>query len=647
MIFITENELAAVRAVVDSNSKVGELWRALYARTMNNTAEDTLVQSADTQEWWHLVWERMADAAFVWAVTGDERLGKWVHDRTMELARLDADEWIGPWFRKRVDPPMGALETAHTINAVTEAYDLCPALFDEGEKAEILDALRNKGMIPALEFCEKRGFTNNWFCVLSGGYASAAVILGDDAAVETAVDLYDKGLSLYNSDGYGETLQYGNYASLSLVHMRRVLMRYNPALRERLSLTPIANTVKLAAASHLYMKPLDTEGRTGVYPRSLNFGDCAAIYRPTADVLLAIAEEYDDPTIAGLARWMFDVTYADPTLGPDELATFGFFNQYSWNSLVSLPLAAAPITPKEAGIPLKAVFQAGNAIIRDSWDEQKTVVGMMVGAEALNVASHRHRDQNSFQLAAYGDRFFIDPGHCCYRLDTWKKSCQTDYHNTWDFIGEDGTVYTQKIIPRGVPFTKYVDYDAPEGFEVIASDAAAAYGSHFKRAERIIVTALPHVMFIIDRIETDIPVKMVSHFAINNRDGKMHNHIAYWNKHVLRRGDGAIKFFTFPVGEEMKMTQRWGFCHDNYHPLPNHIGQGKEGTALLYDYTTEEYRTSHTVVHPFAISPIGDIKGWHIKNTENDTVFTVLSPKNLEAWRLTLQDSGFTVEKVQ
>jgi len=644
--FITEQELAAIRALRDEASQAGELWRALKARTVRSTAEDTLVQSGDTQEWWHLCWERMADAAFVYAVECDETLGRWVHDRTMALCRLDADEWIGPWFRHRYEPSLGQLETAHVTNAVTEAYDLCPMLFTDEEKAEILTALREKGMDPCLRFCRAVNHRSNWYCVLAGGFAAAAVILGDAAAVETAVELYRECIGLYNSDGYGESLQYGNYASLSLVHMRRVLIRYNPALADLLSLGPIADTVKLAAASHLYMKPLNADGRDGVYPRSVNFGDCAAIYRPTGDVLLAIAAEYGDPNVAGLARWLFDVTYADPTLGPDELASFGFFNQFGWNSLVSLANAASAITPKDAGIPEKAVFRIGNAIIRDSWDDTKTVVAMMTGGEPHRVNAHRHLDQNSFVLAAYGDRFFIDPGHCCYRLETWKKSCQTDHHNTWDFIGEDGTRYTQTKIPLNVPFTKYIEYDVPEGFAVIASDAAAAYGEHFKRAERIIVTAFPNVIFLIDRIETDIPVKMVSHFAVNNRDGKTHNHIKFWNKHVIRRGEGAMKFFTFPVGEEMTMTQRWGYCHDNYHPLPNHAGEGREGSALLYDFTTTAYATSHTVVHPFAISPIGEIPGWHIKNENDNTVFTVLSPGNREKWQLTLTDGGFEIKKI-
>ena len=61
------------------------LYELLKNRVFNNTGEDRLVQSADTQEWYHLVWERMSDAAFLYFMEKDERLGKWVHDRTMEI----------------------------------------------------------------------------------------------------------------------------------------------------------------------------------------------------------------------------------------------------------------------------------------------------------------------------------------------------------------------------------------------------------------------------------------------------------------------------------------------------------------------------------------------------------------------------------
>ena len=206
---VTEKELGLIRSSTDP--QLAALRDALIARTTRNTLEDKLVQSSDTQEWWHLVWERVSDAAFVWALGHDERLGKWLHDRIVGLCELSVDEWIGPWFRNHGEHKIGALETAHVTNAVATAYDLAPELFGGEEKANIIAALREKGLALCKRYTEV-GNRNNWFCVLLSGYATAAAILGERGEIENAIALYnDVCAGLYDEDGYGETLQYGNY----------------------------------------------------------------------------------------------------------------------------------------------------------------------------------------------------------------------------------------------------------------------------------------------------------------------------------------------------------------------------------------------------------------------------------------------------
>ncbi len=626
---ICDSRLEALRTVSDAQTKA--LLDALVERTMRNTAENRLVQKNDTQEWWHLVWERMSDAAFVYALNGGDVLGRWVHDRTMEIVSLDADEWIGPWFRKRVDPPCGNLETAHVVNAVVHALCLCPSLFGNAEKNAVLTAIREKGLDQCERFMERKT-RSNWSCVLAGGFASAAAVLDDRDAVERAVGYYNDCLDLYNSDGYGETLQYGNYASLSLVHMRRVLLAYDPSLAPRLSIGPIAAATKLGVMNFIGMKPLEEGGKA--YPRSVNFGDSAAIYRPTGDVAITVASEASDPVVCGLARWHFDTTYADPTLGPDELATFGFFNQFTWMTVADLEKADRAITPEAAGLPLRYVSKLGPAVIRDGFGEGTTLLGVQSGGEVLKVSGHRHTDMNSFVLAHLGERFFADPGHCCYRLETWRQSRMAMMHNTWTFLDEEGHTLSQAGAAVGKePLAHEVTASFEgEGFEVFSTDAAKAYGEHFKRAERTFIAAFPHVLFIVDRIETDVPMKVVSHFVVNNRDNKLDVHIADDKRLVFRRDPAAIKFFTFG---DVTFSKRYGFIHDHYHPLPNQEGQGREGSAMIYDYTSAEFSTSHLIVHAVAMAEIGEIRKWHIKPGD-EGVYNVFSPKNELCWRLTV-----------
>ncbi len=668
-LFMTTEERERIRSLIGSNGQMNRLWSGLRERTLRNTREAKLVQSCDTQEWWHLVWERVRDAASVYAIEENPVVGKWLHDRTMELVRLPVDDWIGPWFRRHADPPVGALESAHVTNAVCEAYDLCPGLFTELEKEEILNALREKGMPLCLRFTEPafgflyakihdpehavppaKGWVNNWYCVIADGYAAAAVILDDKEAIAHAADLYECCCWLFDDDGYGETYQYCNYTALSLSHMYDVLTRGDAALKDRLSVRVIANVVKWWLSGHLYMKKLGGWGGDKLYPRSLNFGDCAAIFRPTGEVLLQVAALYKDadPEIAGLARWFFDTVYADPSLGPDELATFGFFNQFSYVSLLYLPDAAKALSPADAGLPTYQYFKCGTGVIRDSWTDTQTVLGTQVGYDDHHVVSHRHQDQNSFILAHRGERFFADAGHCCYRLDTWKNGCKTIHHNTWDFEDEEGNFYGQKSLNREGPgLNRIVTYPAQEGFDILASDAAQIYGAHFKRAERVWITAFPNVMFMLDRIETDIPMKMSAHFCINNRDNGLNTHIADDFRLVFRRGTAGMKFFTIPQGEEMKMSRRWGFIHDYYHPLANQAGQGKEGSAEIYDYTSKEFSTKHLILYGFAMSEREDVRHWHIKPDE-DGSWRIMNPGNKIIWRLRLDpdaEAWFTVTK--
>ncbi len=638
MQLVNEFELSAIRNAVPE-SQLGRLRDALRARTIESTSEPRLVHSSFTQEWYHLVWEIMSDAAFVYKLDGSPELGQWIHDRTLEIVRISADEWIGPWFRARSANPIGRLETAHIASAVCEVCALASDLFDDNELNEIYTALQEKALPLCKAFLEG-GQRNNWYCVLLNGYAFTAATLDDSAAVEYAIECYNEiAMKFYDSDGYGESLQYSNYASLSLSNMRRVLVRYDEKNAERLPLTPIANTVKWAVSSHFYMKPIGE--REGIYPRSANFGDCASIFRPTAEVLLQISAEHPDREIAGLARWLFDLTYANPSHGTHELATFGFFNHFGYQALLFLPRATDPISPEEARMPLKNIYMTGTSTLRDSWTEPQTILAVQTGYEPHNACSHRHYDQNSFILVHRGERYFADPGHCCYRLDSWKNSRLASHHNTWEFEDADGNLITQELVKlHEAPLTTNVEQSAQSGFEIISSDSAAAYGEHFSRCERSFVAAFPNVLFIVDRIKSDIEIKLISHFVLNNRENQLKVHEADPYRLVLRRGDGGIKFFTFLLdGDELKpdgltLSRRWGFIHDNYHPLPNQIGQGKEGSATIYDYTSNELSKEFTVVHAIAMDGTETVKGWHIKPSGNSV--TVSAPKNTSRFTLTL-----------
>ncbi len=55
--------------------------------------------------------------------------------------------------------------------------------------------------------------------------------------------------------------------------------------------------------------------------------------------------------------------------------------------------------------------------------------------------------------------------------------------------------------------------------------------------------------------------------------------------------------------------------------MPNQLGQGAEGSALIYNYSSSEYSMQHTHVYAIAMDATNDIKGWHIRTPQKNTFY--------------------------
>ena len=67
---------------------------------------------------------------------------------------------------------------------------------------------------------------------------------------------------------------------------------------------------------------------------------------------------------------------------------------------------------------------------------------------------------------------------------------------------------------------------------------------------------------------------------------------------TLTRKDSVLEVhqvFNLADGEEdeAKLSFDWSYLHDYYHPLPNQEGQGKEGSALVYVWTSDHEAKEH------------------------------------------------------
>lgn len=655
-IFVTRAEVERLRQA-SPDSRQQRFYQALLARTHKNTRVPGFLQPGDTQQWWHLCWERASDAAFVYHVEKDAALGEWLRGIALWMAELPADEWIGPWFRKREQPLKGMLETAHVSLALCEILDLAGDLFTPEEDAALRAALYEKGLKPCERYCAagaQGSRVNNWFSVLLCGYGVSAAVLGEAEHVRQTLAWLPIVHNLYNDDSYGESLQYSNYASLCLANLQEVLLRSHPECAPQLNLRCYARLMPWYAASYLYQKPLREGGPA--YPRAFNFSDSAAVFRPSGDVLAQVACRMakELPREAALATWLLDATYADPTLGPDERATFGFFNQFQYHT-ITLPLLAdiaEPASPEALGYPEVMEFEYGHVLLRDCWENPRAQMAIQAGYASQNVTSHRHQDHLSFQMAVGRERMLVDAGHCCYRLAAWRFSISSSQHNLFDFVLPDGTVLGQKVAAgnfaqRQAPLVRNLLRMRIGTAEVTVADGTDAYGPEITRAVRAFVSVLPHACFIIDRATTAKPVTMRSHFAANNRDNRLSVNRADDHRLVFRRNGEAMKLFECAAwldGQRTPSALRldWGYVHDCYHPLPNQEGQGKEGSALIYSWDSPVCGTEHLRVYAMAMDADSAIRGWHIK-PEDAGGFRIESPDKAPVLRIRVRETDGSV----
>lgn len=604
--FIKKEEIQAFQQSKE-NGIQKHLYELLKSRVSYNTRENRLVQSSDTQEWYHLVWERMSDAAFLYHMEKDERLGKWVHDRTMEIVKLSAEDWVGPWYRNNLRKrKVGALETGHITLAVCEAYENARDVFTPEEQQEIREALRTKGMLLCRRFADeilegKSGY--NWFMVLLNGYGTAAIVLEEKEEIRHALELIEVLAKLYNADSYGESVQYSNYASLHLAFLMEIMIRSGNAEVSGLPISCYGNLMEWYAASFQRMKYAE-EFQCEV-PRTFAFGDSSNLFRPTGNLLahIAVRLKESDPKKAGLASWLFETVYGQERPLTDELATFGFFNQFAYHSILMYPDMCKPLSPREAGLPLDMRFEVGHILIRDRWEDPRMALAIAGGYEPLHTHVHRHLDQNSFQLTVGRERMLVDPGHCCYRLESQKKSLDEISHNVVSVRYHDRLLRQRPVEQewgRGEAsvFNKLLVNEHFGNLQIIISDATGLYEKPVARVVRIWVVRVPDIVAVADYVLAEAPVELITRLVANNRDNRLQMERRDAHLLTLKRRDSILEVYqaqSMADGEEEEpdFSYEWSFLHNYYHPLPNQAGQGKEGSASVYVWTSSRKAKEH------------------------------------------------------
>ena len=652
-----------------------EPYRSLFWDLLNRVDQRAkspgLADKEATCEWWHFSAEYLTTAAIAYALRPTEAVKIWLRDISLSVARRSVDDWVGPAFRNaRGESPQGHLETAHLSWSLAVILDLAEDVFTDAEREELLEVLRSKGMNLCRAWLDQNTHANNWRCILLAGYTVAAAVLKDSEAIAFAAEDYRRCLGFFQSDGsYGESLQYGNYAMTGLVLTREALIRSRPDWKSRLSLEPFVLKPRWDAASLLYQKPLAGLGAFPM-PRSVNFGDSAAIYRPSADNLLhlAVHAKESHPEMAGLARWLFDTLYL-PCIdhSPTDRASFGFINDYGFLTMILLPQAAEPIGPEEAGIQTLETFSCGNVIARNSLDG-KTVLATRTGGDPLNAVSHLHGDLNSFILSHNEERLLVDPGHSCYRNLIHSLETSSLTHNTCTFRVEAkdplGPQSLQNSIRRleqsfsgrrtfssevggGKPVDRKAHLLLAERIgeiSVIVSEASSVYGHPIESYTRIWLLCGEHAVFVLDWVEASMPVRTSCSWLLNNRDGHLNLKIVQPDRLVARRGYAGMKIFN--LTEDSFSGPVYGFMHDAYHPLPNQPTEGKPGSGLLVQWNQDKPKPSSAMAHAICLDTPGAIAAWHLKK-EDGFLGVIEDPTHQFHWKLGVDQDKQTISVLE
>lgn len=655
-LFLSDREYQQIKKAF-SNSQTVELFSAMQIRVNQRAMSLSLTDRTATSEWWHHASEYLTDAALVHAIAPSDKVGAWLHANVLSIVRRPVADWAGPPFRGYGGGDMvGGLETAHITWAIGISYDLASDLFNEDEKNEIKTALRTKGLLPCRRYLERSDFFHNWNCVLHAGYTVAAAVLQDKEALEYAASYLPIAIDHFQKDGsYGESLQYANYAAYAIMIAHEALLRSNTI--SKTTFDPYARMVDWSAYALFYRKPLSRWPIMDL-PRSANFGDCAAVYRPSGDLLIHIATraKTELPVQAGIARWLFDTLYfpANEPL-PHDLASFGFVNDLGFLSVIMLAESASAVSPTEANYPTAKAFSGGDSFLRDKWNGSTTIAARMP-AEPRHASAHLHGDINSFILVHNRERLLVDPGHTCYRNTTRDLDVSTSSHNTCTFeIPQTATSLAVKLMQRGgtnrpmeivdgkrigtKPISiggKRLLVSRVNNVSVIGSDAAELYGKPLTKFNRFLILCGSNVLFVVDQIESEVPVSTTWSWLLNNRDGLLNYQFVRPHAIYATRGDAGLKIQHY--GQGRMEGPSYALVHDAYHTLPGQFSEGIPGTGFQMRFKEQTPQTKRTVVHTMAMDGSGSVNGWESKNDNNTYILENKDRK--EKWILQVADNG-------
>ncbi|MDD5350052.1 MAG: heparinase II/III family protein, partial [Chthoniobacteraceae bacterium] len=380
---------ACLRRRADSLLEQPPLERKLVGRRMLAVSRQVL--------------ERVGTLASVARITGDDRYAKRAVQEMLSAARFS--DWHPEHF----------LDTAEMTLAVAMGYDWLYDKLSESDRAEIAEALVQKGIDPSFgKNADWVQATNNWSQVCHAGMSAAAIALADlqpklaTRVLQRAVDNVPRCAHAYAPDGaFAEGPMYWNYGTSFHLLLIAELETFCGRSYGLETLPGFANT-------GLYLNEVTTP--SGFF---FNYSDASVSRRSPGVAMLWFARRFHHPEWIRFDLREFGAALEKPGKSPgsDRLLPFGLL----WRD------PALSDDPK-AAMPLHWMGRGENpvAVHRSAWDDPAALYTAIKGGSPS--LSHAHMDAGSFILEADGVCWAVDPGMQDYNslesigVNLWKSS---------------------------------------------------------------------------------------------------------------------------------------------------------------------------------------------------------------------------------
>jgi hypothetical protein len=145
-----------------------------------------------------------------------------------------------------------------------------------------------------------------------------------------------------------------------------------------------------------------------------------------------------------------------------------------------------------------------------------------------------------------------------------------------------------------------------------------------------------NALFIVDRIESDEPVRATWHWLLNNRDGQLDLQLMRPNHILARRRAAGMKLIHCGSGQMSGPV--YAHVHDAYHPLPAQLGEGHPGSGQLMRWSESTPATARTVVHAIALDAPSVVESWQV--SRNDAAVILHNDSLCQRWSLLPASNG-------